>query len=150
MANPNEYQASEIEQKMQKKWADCETQPPRMPSGKKSLVVSMLPYPSGQIHMGHVRNYTLGDVIARHHKLLGLEVMQPLGWDAFGLPAENAALKNNCAPAKWTNENIAQMKHDLLQLGFDINWECEFATCDSDYYRWEQWLFLKMFAQGLA
>ena len=116
----------------------------------KFYCLSMLPYPSGQIHMGHARNYTIGDVIARYQRMLGKNVMQPLGWDAFGLPAENAALKNKLAPSEWTYKNIEQMRVTIKQLGFAIDWSREVTTCRPEYYRFEQQLFLKMYAKGLA
>jgi leucyl-tRNA synthetase len=117
---------------------------------EKFFCVSMLPYPSGKLHMGHVRNYTINDVMYRHLRMNGRNVLMPMGWDAFGLPAENAAIKNGVAPARWTYENIAYMKEQCQAMGWAIDWSRELATCDPDYYRWNQWLFLRMLEKGIA
>src|SRR6056300_169798 len=119
-------------------------------SRDKFYCLSMFPYPSGHLHMGHVRNYTIGDVISRFQRMLGKNVLQPMGWDAFGLPAENAAINNKVQPSDWTLENIASMKEQLTRLGFAYDWKREFATSESDYYKWEQWFFLQMLEKGLA
>lgn len=145
------FQPQVIEKEAQKYWDETRAFAATEDTTKpKFYCVSMLPYPSGQIHMGHARNYTIGDVIARYQRMLGKNVMQPLGWDAFGLPAENAALKNKLAPSEWTYKNIEQMRATIKQLGFAIDWSREVTTCRPEYYRFEQQLFFKMYAKGLA
>lgn len=146
-----QYRPNEIETAVQKHWQQNKTFNVHADSEKeKFYCLAMLPYPSGRLHMGHVRNYTIPDVIARYQRLLGKNVLQPIGWDAFGLPAEGAAIKNNTAPAKWTYENIAYMKNQLQILGFAYDWQREVTTCDPDYYRWEQWFFTKLYEKGLV
>jgi len=146
-----QYRPRDIERQAQQYWEENQTFAVREEPGKpKYYCLSMFPYPSGKLHMGHVRNYTIGDVISRYQRMLGKNVLQPMGWDAFGLPAENAAIKNHTAPAKWTRANIDYMKNQLKQLGFGYDWNRELATCDPDYYRWEQWFFTKLFEKGLV
>ena len=145
------YQAAAIEQRAQIYWEEQQSFKVKENLGKeKFYCLSMFPYPSGQLHMGHVRNYTIGDVIARYQCMLGKQVLHPMGWDAFGLPAENAALKHQVSPATWTNKNIVQMREQFKQLGFSYDWSREFKTCDPDFYRWEQWLFTRLYRKGLA
>ncbi|WP_263264812.1 leucine--tRNA ligase [Pseudomonas sp. RIT-PI-S] len=144
------YQPREIEAAAQAFWDARKSFEVSEEPGKPTYYcLSMFPYPSGKLHMGHVRNYTIGDVIARYQRMLGKNVLQPMGWDAFGMPAENAAMKNNVAPAKWTYENIAYMKTQLKSLGLAIDWSREVTTCKPDYYRWEQWLFTRLFEKGV-
>jgi leucyl-tRNA synthetase len=146
-----EYQAQKIEEKIQKIWDEKATfSAAEDPAKEKFYCLAMFPYPSGRLHMGHVRNYSIGDVISRFQRMLGKNVLQPMGWDAFGLPAENAAMKNKVAPAKWTYENIDYMRNQLKRLGFAYDWDREIATCKPDYYRWEQWLFTRLFKKGMA
>jgi len=145
------YNPQSIEADVQKFWTDNNTfKAEELPGKEKFYCLAMFPYPSGRLHMGHVRNYSLGDVISRYQRMQGKNVMQPMGWDAFGLPAENAAIKNNSAPAKWTYENIDYMRNQLKSLGFGYDWSRELATCKKDYYRWEQWFFTQLYEKGLV
>jgi len=145
------YNPLEIEVRIQARWDSDKTyEVTEDPDAEKFYCLSMLPYPSGALHMGHVRNYTIGDVISRYQRMQGKNVLQPMGWDAFGLPAENAAIKNNTAPAKWTYENIENMRVQLQRLGFAYDWSREFATCTPEYYRWEQQMFTRLMKKGVA
>lgn len=145
-----QYHPQEIEQTAQQYWETHQTFAAQTDTNKeKYYCLSMFPYPSGHLHVGHVRNYTIGDVIARYQRMLGKNVLHPIGWDAFGLPAENAAIKNKVPPHQWTYQNIDYMRSQLKSLGLSFDWSKELATCDPEYYRWEQWLFLKMYEKGL-
>lgn len=147
----NEYNPEQIESEVQKKWEDSNAfHVTEDPNKEKFYCLSMFPYPSGKLHMGHVRNYAIGDVISRYQRMQGKNVLQPMGWDAFGLPAEGAAIKNNVPPAKWTYENIDYMRGQLKRLGFAYDWDRELATCSPEYYRWEQWFFTKLHEKGLV
>lgn len=151
MSAEQKYVPQEIEAKWQQHWSEDKTfKVSEDSSCKKYYLLEMFPYPSGRIHMGHVRNYSIGDVVGRFKRMQGYNVLHPMGWDAFGMPAENAAIKNNSHPATWTYENIAYMRDQLKQMGLSYDWDRELATCDVSYYRWEQKLFLEMYSKGLA
>ncbi|MFI5092711.1 MAG: leucine--tRNA ligase [Candidatus Acidiferrales bacterium] len=146
-----DYNPQEIEAKWQKRWAEARVfETEAEPSKPKYYVLEMLPYPSGTMHMGHMRNYAIGDVVARVKRMRGFNVLHPMGWDAFGLPAENAAIKNNTHPRIWTNNNIAEFQRTLRRFGFSYDWRREISTCEPEYYRWNQWFFLRMLERGLA
>ncbi|SDB81027.1 leucine--tRNA ligase [Acinetobacter boissieri] len=146
----SEYQAGAIEPQVQQDWANRKSfKVADTVEGKRRYILSMFPYPSGKLHMGHIRNYTIGDVMSRYYQLKGETVLQPMGWDAFGLPAENAAIDHKVAPAKWTFDNIAYMRNGLKSLGLAVDWDREIATCTPEYYRWEQWLFVQLYKKGL-
>lgn len=144
------YDAGSIEEKWQARWERERTFQAAEDGREKYYLLEMFPYPSGRIHMGHVRNYSIGDVVARFKRLQGFDVLHPMGWDAFGMPAENAAIQHGTHPGKWTYENIDSMRAQLQKMGFSYDWSRELATCHPDYYRWEQWIFLKMLEKGLA
>jgi leucyl-tRNA synthetase len=146
-----DYNPQEIEAKWQKRWAEARVfESGADPAKPKYYILEMLPYPSGTMHMGHMRNYTIGDVVARMKRMRGFNVLHPMGWDAFGLPAENAAIKNNIHPRTWTLRNVAEFQRVLSRFGFSYDWRREISTCEPEYYRWNQWFFLKMFGRGLA
>lgn len=146
-----DYNPQQIELAVQQKWEkDAVFKAVEDDAREKFYCLSMFPYPSGKLHMGHVRNYTIGDVVSRYQRMLGKSVLQPMGWDAFGMPAENAAIQNKVAPAKWTDENIANMREQLQRLGYAYDWNRELATCKPDYYKWEQWFFTKLYEKGLV
>ena len=147
----NNFNFEEVERKWQKIWAEKRVFEVHEDSAKKKYyLLEMYPYPSGRIHMGHVRNYSIGDVIARYKSMNGLNVIHPIGWDALGMPAENAAIKHGIHPRKWTLDNIAYMRDQLKKMGFSYDWSREVNTCLPEYYKWNQWIFLKMFERGLA
>jgi len=147
----HEYNPQAIEIDVQQSWAETNVYSAKEEGDKeKFYCLEMFPYPSGKLHMGHVRNYTIGDVISRYQRMLGKNVLHPMGWDAFGLPAENAAIQNKTAPAPWTDDNITNMREQLKRLGFSYDWSRELATCKPEYYKWEQWFFTKLYERGLV
>ncbi|MBI1737766.1 MAG: class I tRNA ligase family protein, partial [Acidobacteria bacterium] len=146
-----EYEPQTIEAKWQKLWDEQGAFRAVVdPARPKYYVLEMLPYPSGTLHMGHMRNYTIGDSIARFKRMQGFNVLHPIGWDSFGLPAENAAIKHGIPPRDWTNTNIQELKRACRRFGFSYDWDREISTCEPEYYRWNQWFFLRMFERGLA
>ena len=147
----DDYQPLSIEPEIQQYWQENQTYVAKENLNKeKFYCLSMLPYPSGDLHMGHVRNYTIGDVVTRYQLMQGKNVMQPMGWDAFGLPAENPAIKHGLPPAQWTERNIKKMRKQFEKMGFAFDWSREISTCDPSYYHWEQWLFIKLYQKGLV
>ena len=145
-----EYNPKKIEESAQKKWIEDGRFEAKPDDREKYYCLSMFPYPSGKLHMGHVRNYTIGDVISRYKRMNNFNVFQPMGWDAFGLPAENAAIANEVSPKEWTNDNIEHMKQQLISLGLGYDWSKELRTCEPNYYKWEQLIFKKFFEKGLV
>src|SRR6202162_4431881 len=145
-----EYDPLQVETKWQKVWAEKNAfHAAEDPSKPKYYVLEMWPYPSGTLHMGHMRNYTIGDVVARYKRMCGLHVIHPMGWDAFGLPAENAAIQRGIHPREWTRANIESFKRVLHRFGFSYDWRREISTCEPEYYRWNQWFFLRMLEKGI-
>jgi len=145
------YDPRAVEARAQQHWNDRDAYRVTEKQDKKAFYAcSMLPYPSGKLHMGHVRNYTINDMLTRYLRMNGHNVLMPMGWDAFGLPAENAALKNKVPPAAWTYDNIAYMKKQMKAMGLAIDWSREIATCQPEYYKWNQWLFIKMLEAGIC
>jgi len=143
------YDPQQTEKKWQTYWEENKSfRVQEDESKQKYYVLEMFPYPSGKIHIGHVRNYAIGDVVARFKRMKGFNVLHPMGWDAFGMPAENAAIEKGIHPAKWTNDNIAEMKRQLKRMGFSYDWDREVSTCEPEYYRWEQLFFIRMYEKG--
>ena len=146
-----DYNPQAIESKWQQRWEENHVfESEAKPQKPKYYALEMLPYPSGTLHMGHMRNYTIGDVVARVKRMRGFNVLHPMGWDAFGLPAENAAIKNHMHPREWTNRNIDEFRRVLRRFGFSYDWSREISTCEPEYYRWNQWFFLRMLERGIA